>query len=735
MKKKLLIMCGVVIVSIFTLSILLGMNPKVMNKWADEKIVVMPNKKWEIEFSRKLNPKSITSDSIFIVNHKGDKQNVKLALSEDGKTITMEPPEEGFDPNASYYTLHIKKSLKANNGHSLKSAKKQTFIVQETLPVVGSKEKLEQIFKTAMERAKEERGFSLFDMGASEEKSTESAADSTGSNEAVGQGHSETNNQVSGVDEADTVKIDGEYIYQVQDGKVLITKAVPVGEMKLEGSILYKQSFSPTQIYLYKNQLVVIGYGYEEQTEVKKETTIAKEDSRIWPGYFQSTRALVYDLSDKKDPKQIRDVEIEGSYITSRRIGEHIYLVSNHSPDIWTYEKEAEMELRPRYSDSAGSEDGIDKVVNYEDIQYFPSSPETNYTVIAAFSLEEPIKEASLTTYLGSGHQLYMSKDNLYLAVADYSGYVGIRAEDNFSPNTNIYKFSIDKDTVTFQSTTEVEGTILNQFSMDEYKGHFRVVTTKGDTWDEVRPSSNNLYIYDEQLKQLGELKDLARGERIYSARFMQERIYVVTFKQVDPLFVIDASDPKKPSVLGELKIPGFSNYLHPYDENHIIGFGHDTKVVPSKQPGEEPLVLTQGVKISLFDVSDVSSPKEKFTEIIGGRGTYSPIDYDHKALLFHKAKGLFSLPVSVYYDVEGTEFEQRFEFQGAYVYQLDLDKGFQLQSKITHHMEGNHHYEDWESSISRVVYIGDYLYALSPSKITAHQMDTFELKGEIRFK
>ncbi len=730
MKKNLFIMFGVFVILMVTVSMLLGMSPKILNNWSNEKLIVMANKEWTVDFSHEIDRKTINNETIYVTDNQQVRQDVSLSLSDDGKAVTIMPPKDGYRLDATYYILHVKKEVKATNGRSLNGDKMLTFVVKENLPVVGTKKKLDEIFTTAIKRQRDERGFRFFSFNNTKESMEESsvAEDSAGGADGQSQGYSETNVQVQGVDEADTVKTDGTYIYQVQDGKVLITKASPVDEMNLEGTILYKDTFSPSQLFLYDHQLVVIGYSYEERS---KQTKKAASDSLMWPGYYYSTRALVYDVSNKKEPKQIRDVEVEGNYVTSRRMNDYIYIISNHYPDIWTLEQEENVELRPRYHDSVSSDET--QVIDYDDIRYFPNSNETNYTMIASFSLEEPMKEVSITTYLGSGNQLYMSKENLYLAVTNYSEMIGIRADVSYSPDSSVYKFSVKEDQVEFEYSTEIPGTILNQFSMDEHNGNFRVVTTKGDTWNDERPSANNLYIFDENLKRIGQIEGLARGERIYSARFMGERIYVVTFKQVDPLFVIDASNPEKPSVLGELKIPGFSNYLHPYDENHIIGFGHDTKVVPSKQAGEEPLVLTQGVKVSLFDVSDVTNPKEKFSEIIGGRGTYSPLNYDHKALLFHKQKGLFAFPISIYHDVKGSEYEQRFEFQGGYVYHLDVRKGFSLQGKITH-MTGTHFYEDWESSISRMLYIGDFFYALSPSKITAHDSQSFEQKGEVVF-
>ncbi|WP_078544339.1 beta-propeller domain-containing protein [Litchfieldia alkalitelluris] len=730
MKKKLFFIVGVVIVWGITLAVLVGMSPKVINDWTDEKLIVMPTKEWEIDFSKQVDPKSISNETIFIQDDMGIKQKITLNLSEDRKSVTIYAPNGGYSIEPTYYTLYVKKEIKsASNGQSLQSGKQLTFVVQETLPTVRSKQKLDEIFTKAIERSKEGRGFGLFSFsnGVEESAESESAADSAKSSE--GGGYSETNNQVQGVDEADTVKTDGQFIYQVEDRKVLITKAIPAENMKLAGTILYKETFSPVQLFLHDDQLVVIGYAYEEIKEgnEKKQST----EERIWPGYYQSTRAIVYDVSNKHEPKEIRTVEVEGSYLTSRKVNEHVYLISSHAPSYWLLEEDGGIDLRPRFSDSASGDSKC--AVPYTDIHYFPESPETNYTMIASFNLNQPNNEAKMTTYLGSGEQFYMSKESLYLGVTEYSHFVGSRAEEFPNPDTSIYKFSINKGIVTFHSSAEVPGTILNQFSMDEYSGHFRVVTTEGDSWNNERPSANHLYIFDENLKQKGTLEDLARGERVYSARFLGDRIYIVTFKQVDPLFVIDASNPGRPTVLGELKIPGFSNYLHPYDENHIIGFGHDTKLVPSKQAGEEPLVITEGVKISLFDITDVSNPKEKFSEVIGGRGTYSPLNYDHKALLFHKDKGLFAFPISIYHDVEGSEYEQRFEFQGAYVYNLNLEDGFQLQDKITH-LQDEVFYEEWENSISRIVYIGDHLYSISPSRVTAHQIGSFQLVGEVKY-
>jgi inhibitor of cysteine peptidase len=719
-------------------------QPKVVNDWNtyDERPVVLNNKVWQVMFSEKISESSVNGDLLYVTNADGEKQEVSLSFSENQKSIEIHPPDGGYDLASEFYTLHIMGDVKAITGRALQSGEELSFVVKENLPVVGSKNTLDGHFLQVIADQKESRKRSFF--GGTEQSEAESsgnmdqssAADTSSSEGQISQDVSETNVQVQGIDEADVVKTDGNYIYQVVDRKITITKAVPADNMEVQATLSYDDSFSPNQIFLHKDQLVVIGHSYNEpdrpmdrDLKSHKGSDDQVAASSMPAPMYHSTKAIVYDVGDRANPKPIREVEMEGSLITSRKMDGIVYLTTNYHPDYWILEKNKEVDLRPRFSDSAL--DGDVKRLDYDEMQYIPDSKETNYTTIAAFNLEEPSKEANFTTYLGSGNQLYMSKDNLYLSVTNYPAF-RMEQEGDFVPNTSIYKFSINGDEVTFDRSAEVQGTVLNQFSMDEYQGHFRIATTKGNTWNEKEPSANNLYILDENLKQVGQLENLARGERIYSARFMQDRIYVVTFKEVDPLFVIDASNPKDPEVLGELKIPGFSNYLHPYDEDHVIGFGHDTKLVSDKNFGNEPRVLMDGIKISLFDVSDTSNPKERFTEIIGGRGTRSPLNHDHKALLYNQSEKLFAFPISVYQNVEGSGYEQKFEFQGAYVYNIDLEKGFKLMSKITH-MEGKHQYEEWESGINRILYIGDTLYALSPSKVTAHDMkEEYEKIGEV---
>ncbi|MBM6618899.1 beta-propeller domain-containing protein [Bacillus suaedaesalsae] len=695
-------------------------NPQVVNSVTtnSEGMLVLSDKVWKVEFTKEMDKATITSDNIYVKDSNGDKLNLKVELSENKKTIFIYPPTDGYDPNMKSYTLHVESDIKATNGNTIKSDKRIEFTATKDLPVIESKEQLTAYFQGLIKSQKQlER--TIKSDGIMEESS--SAGDMAGAEKSSAGANefTDTNVQVQGVDEADIVKTDGTYIYQAIDGKLKITKVVPSTNIETVATIPFKD-FQPFQLYIDDNKLVVMGHSYTEFQEPVNPNSSASH-KMIMP-MNQQTKILVFDVTDKNHPKEIKSVEIEGNYMTSRKIGSKVYVINHHYPDYWIMEQRKDIDLRPRYKDSSSTDEP--KYVEFKDIRYFPESKQASFSIIASFDINEPEKEATITTYLGSGQEVYMTKDSLYITVTRYEYQENNNKREIHVPieDTDIYKFAINDLQVEFLATGTVPGRLLNQFSMDEHEGYFRIATTKGDTWDEKQPSANHLFVLDSKLGQVGSVEDLARGERIYSVRFMGDKAYIVTFKETDPLFVLDVSNPRKPTVLGELKIPGFSNYLHPYDEKHLIGFGQNTKVIKDKG-ASQPRIMTDGVKISLFDVTDPLNPKEKFTEVIGGSGTYSPLNHDHKALLFNKKKNIFAFPITIYEDKQGSEYEQLFKFQGIYGYSIDLEKGFQLQQKITHEHEGVQ-YENWENQIMRVLNIEDELFAVSPKRITAHKWE-----------
>jgi len=507
--------------------------------------------------------------------------------------------------------------------------------------------------------------------------------------------YSATNIQVEGVDEADAVKTDGRYIYLVSGSVVYILYAYPpeyaqvLSKLDLNGTV--------AGIFVNGEKLVVFRVGSAHPEEVF---------FRTWTMH---TSILTYNLSDRSKPVLERNVTVDGSYFSSRMIGDYVYAVI----------------IEPAYliNDSAVILPEIhsgDSTVKVEASNiYYTDIPDSYdfFTNMVAINVQDAGEEPTVETFLlGATSCLYVSRENIFLTSPAY-------------PGTNIHRISIENGEITYVTNGFVPGYVLNQFSMDEYMGLLRVATSNG--------RANNVYILDENLNVIGKLEDLAPGEEIYSARFMGNRCYLVTFRKVDPLFVIDLKDPENPQVLGKLKIPGYSDYLHPYDETHLIGVGKET--VPAE---EGDFSWYQGVKISLFDVSNVSKPKEIAKFEIGDRGTDSPVLRDHKAFLFSKSRCLLVLPILLA-EIDEEKYpggvppytQGEYVFQGAYIFNISIDEGLVLKGRITH-LENNTDlmksgfYFSSPFSVNRAIYIGQVLYTISNKKVKMNSLEDLEEIG-----
>lgn len=634
------------------------------------------------------------------------------------------------------------------------------------LPVIGTKEKLHQLAKEIYDTEQGpwyKRIFPDMMNTTMEEATVGSTQGEVAFDTSAAVDFSATNIQVEGVDEADVLKTDGTYLYQIaqqQESELIVSKIFPVEDMKTIQRLAYQgDHFYPQELYLDQDFLVVIGHGYQEFNDKEpahyhRKALAENEqlDIAILPHRgFTTTKAFVYDLSDvEAGLTLVRELEVEGHYLSSRKIDEHIYLVTNQ---YLTYRDPQTNKLldeipTPVYKDTAVSEDYV--MLPYDQLYYFPD-PELSTLNIAGFSLTQPEQALEISSFLGGGQEIYGNREHLYVTLTRYEPQeetTSSQARDmatsiswgGGAQSTDIYKFRWQDGKVEFLAEGNVLGRLLNQFSMDEYAGHLRLATTYGDMWreDELR-SQNLVFILDEHLKTVGKIEDIAPGEQIYSARFMGERGYVVTFKTTDPLFVIDLQEPTAPKILGELKIPGFSNYLHPYDENHLIGFGQDTQefVEQDSQGNSREFAIQKGIKMSLFDVSDPNKPKEKFVEIIGDSGTYSPLSYTHKALLFSKEKDIFAFPIQVMEAKPNTSHNPNpfrvpteFTYQGAYVYGIDPEHGFQYKARISHLSNEQLQKDPWahyQHFIERILYIEDTIYTVSSGKIQANDLHSFE--------
>lgn len=632
------------------------------------------------------------------------------------------------------------------------------------------------------------------------------AAKSESANQSADGGgdYSKTNVQVEGVDEADILKTDGQYIYALNRQEIVIVAAYPVNDAKVVSRLSFKGQ--PQELFISGDKLVVFGQAHGDQVVASEAADCKGQDCKptadtitpdmpIMQGQF--TFVNVYDISDKTKPKLERNTALEGSYVNSRLIGDFVYLLtSKHSYDfspeplplIVRRNKIGRMAMPPVY---------------YFDLPY----QSYNFTTVSAFSVKDAAAEEKHEIYLLSGTQnLFVSQSNLYITYTKYLDENQLRMEATrelllprlseadkvriakidaaddqvLSPaekqaktfaviarylmvmgqdeqrkieeqikqmikqkyadiskeleKTVVHKVAINQGKIEYKAAGEVPGSVLNQFSMDEQDGYFRIATTKNRSWsslieEENNDSHSNLYVLDEGMKQVGALENLAKGERIYSVRFMGKRAYMVTFKQTDPLFVIDLAVPTAPKVLGELKIPGFSNYLHPYDENTLIGFGKDTS------ENEFGGVITGGLKLSLFDVSQVDKPVELDYYSMGDRGSDSIALTDHRAFLFSKDKNLLVVPVSLYQSANRNEWG-KFIFGGVAVFSIDNNK-FALRGKIDHSdngQPGDNYYlggfSYYDNNVLRSLYIKDALFTYSSRYLKANKLsDLSELK------
>ncbi len=301
-------------------------------------------------------------------------------------------------------------------------------------------------------------------------------------------------------------------------------------------------------------------------------------------------------------------------------------------------------------------------------------------------------------------------RDDVTKALADYEEQLQEERQKTF-----IHRFSLDKTAIDYEGKGEVKGNLLNQFSLDEHNNYLRVATTFY-LYGGRSTSYNNVYVLDAELNLVGSLERVAPDERIYSTRFIGDRLYMVTFRQVDPFFVIDLAQPTNPQILGALKIPGFSDYLHPYDENHLIGVGKDTE---ENQFGG---VQTAGLKLALFDVSDVHNPKQRAKYIIGGQGTQSEALQDHKAFLFSREKNLLAIPVQ---EVQKNDWQNT--WNGVYVFDLTPEQGFILKGKVDHTLPREKQTNYSYNQVRRSLYIGDTLYTLSQYYLKSNSLQNLE--------
>jgi inhibitor of cysteine peptidase len=611
--------------------------------------------------------------------------------------------------------------------------------------------------------------------------------------------YSNTNIQVSGVDEADTVKTDGSYLYTIGNNSqaVYILDASPSTPHIVAKIFLNNTSITGIYLSADGNKLTVIGnawvaYYLENRVGSAGATTL------IGMPYWNSgtTFAYVYNVSNKASPVLARNFTMSGSYVNSRMIGNYVYEIVSQS----AYEQNGTVVLPAVFAGPEPSNLDPTKI-------YYTDTPATYYTyttIVGLNVMNDVLAPSNLTIMMGYTGNLYVSPTNIYVTYPVYTYETlapqtpstiptPLMPSDKENPTviapgapvsdimvqqswsgTAIYRVHVSEGSLTFAAQGNVTGNVLSQYSMDENKDYFRIATNSyqydGSSW--MGTLQNNLYVLNSNLQIVGKIENLATGESMHAARFMGNRCYLVTFQQVDPLFVVDLSQPTAPRVLGNLTIPGFSDFLQPYDETHLIGIGKDADASIDadkiETPGNIYYTAILGLKVSLFDVSNVANPTEVGHVVIGDRGTTSDALYDPKALLFDQSRNLLVLPVNLYLvsnataatttpkpfpTADGTlatpplrwdsQYPQ-FVWQGVYVFNINLN-GLKIRGNITQ-MENtdalmtdpylatisSYPWVDSNHFITRSLFIGNVLYTFSDSRVQLNSLSDLSLIAKI---
>ena len=500
---------------------------------------------------------------------------------------------------------------------------------------------------------------------------------------------SNTTEQVEGVSEADIVKTDGKYIYYIKGTTFSIFSAEGEASKLLSKTELSREYTTDYGDMFLKGDRAII----------------------LQPDHYNKAKSsvliLIYDISDPKNPKQIAQVCQDGIYNSARMVGDYMYLISNCHINVYEIDKDDPTTFVPTTEvNDVCKPVPADSIYRYEQKNY-----NSQYTVIGSYNYKDGAM-CDTASLLGGTDNIYCSQGNIILADTQYND-TSDDTESYVAEKTVVSRLAIKTGTIEYKTSGEVDGTLENQFFIDEYNDYFRFVTTATVTTQVKQKFDNSeheiisysrdttarLTVLDSELKKVGEITNLAKGERVYSVRFMGDTAYFVTFRQTDPLFSADLSDPTNPKILGELKIPGFSEYMYPYGDGLLLGFGMDA---------DENTGRTRDLKLSMFNITDPTNVTEQDKTIIDGY-EYSPALNNHKAMLVHKDKNLIGFAATDDYS------------NGKYVIFKYTDEGFVKAATLTIESDYKYAMDD-----VRGLFVGDAFYIVSKNALQVFDINTF---------
>ena len=612
--------------------------------------------------------------------------------------------------------------------------------------------------------------------GGIEEDIAVDSADSSGGGDSAPSEYSTTNVQEKGVDEADLVKTDGEHVYVLTNGVLSIIDSWPASEAKLIGELdlesIGRDGYVSEDMFLFEDRILVFSREWSERDSIDKDADIMVEERTTW---VSQTGLIVIDISDRSAPKVVQEKLVDGNLVSARMIGSDVYTVLSNRMSMpsevysamddipwWIWESMFEglyadgvadrLEAREKLKDifrpmiaaavkARGAEaflpqitheDGsTDAALSCTDILHSMEISNPGLTTVAHIDLadDEVSISAEATGVMMGSSTVYASQENLYVAQSSYGWWDGISPIER---ETRIHRVALDGDRSSYEATGVVGGYLHNQFSMSEHKGMLRVATTYDDWWwgtdgdDEL--TGNNVFILDatqSQMGLIGAVTGLAPGERIYSTRFQGDRAFMVTFVQIDPLFTLDLSNPTAPEAVGELKIPGYSSYLHPIGEDHVLGVGMD---------GDWDGRIS-GVAISLFDVSDFSDPTQQDQLTLECDDSWSEALWNHHAILVYG--DIVAIPAYGYTRSDADDFSDDwggYSYEsGLVVAEIDVESGLERRGFVNHRPLVEEVYcdgdgEDCDSSyvpqMRRSLVIEGHLFSISELGVMVSKVD-----------
>ncbi len=547
-----------------------------------------------------------------------------------------------------------------------------------------------------------------------------------------GDEHSQTNVQVEGIDEGDIIKTDGNRIYSLAGNRLHVIDILGNGEMSVamvnELDRAYGSWYS--ELYITDDYLIVIGahYDYAELHPDAPQSDAEDVDGiRPWVGYGWGLMVTRIELYDIESLELSETFEISGSLMTSRLIDDHLYLISNHNVPY----QNNDVDPRPFFKHG-------DETITpeYTDIKYLPGMPYRSFTVISHIHLDaSPLLEYDIFLGNSGWGNFYVSRSGIYLATILYEQ----TPFGRWNHYGKLISYLIEEDgSVSYGGAGRFEGHVLNQFSMDEYNGYFRMFTTEGWGDDVI----NRLYVFERKVvdgKRILEvvgLIDEGLGkprETIRSARFMGDRATVVTFEMIDPFYVIDLSDPYNPTILGELEIPGFSTYQHPWTDDLVLGIGYESDGIG-----------VDGIKLALYDISDEENPVEVGKPLVmlnkDHGWQFGEALHNHKAILVSKPFEFIGFSIYRYHWFS-SNYHQTNDYM---IFSIDPEREYPIEIAATlSHFDLYEADEDffrgfgaWRFGVDRAVTIGEHLYVVSGEAVTSHKiLEDFETVSTLIFR